>query len=168
MRVKFIKISATYLMACNAFKRGSLKVNCEDVIAGYTLTLKLLTEDIREYVIKYSDGDEVFLNTNFENQVDINNNQEKTSSVNKKIAFVFATLAFIEVLCLIGYVQHLFAPDLQLSDNQLLRLSCLIICFLVAHKFYNYLTDGNDGKTKSMISLIIILLITIYGSYIIP
>lgn len=47
-----IKLSAMYLMACNALKRGSLKVNCEDVVVGYTLALKLITEDIRPYVRK--------------------------------------------------------------------------------------------------------------------
>ena len=45
-----IKSSTIHLMACNALKRGSLKVNCEDVVVGYTLTLKLITEDIGKYV----------------------------------------------------------------------------------------------------------------------
>ena len=39
-------------MICNALKRGSLKINCEDVVIGYTLALKLITEDIRPYVRK--------------------------------------------------------------------------------------------------------------------
>ena len=45
-----IKFAARYLMACNALKRGSLKMNCEDVVVGFTLALKLITEDIRQYV----------------------------------------------------------------------------------------------------------------------
>ena len=45
-----IKLSAIHLMACNALKRGSLKVNCEDVVVGYTLALMLITEDIGQYV----------------------------------------------------------------------------------------------------------------------
>ncbi|MBE6499789.1 MAG: hypothetical protein E7Z80_04485 [Methanobrevibacter thaueri] len=55
--VKFynhIKFSARYLMACNALKRGSLEINCDDVVVGYSLTLKLITEDIRPYVRKAS------------------------------------------------------------------------------------------------------------------
>ena len=45
-----IKASAQYLMACNALKRGSLKISCEDVVIGYTLTLKCIVEDMRPYV----------------------------------------------------------------------------------------------------------------------
>ena len=45
-----IKWSAWYLMACNALKRDSLKINCEDVVVGYTMALKLITEDISQYV----------------------------------------------------------------------------------------------------------------------
>lgn len=45
-----IKVSAWYLMACNALKRGSLKIGCEDVVVGYTLTLKCIVEDMRHYV----------------------------------------------------------------------------------------------------------------------
>lgn len=45
-----IKVSAWYLMACNALKRGSLKISCEDVVVGYTLTLKCIVEDMRPYV----------------------------------------------------------------------------------------------------------------------
>lgn len=45
-----IKVSAQYLMACNALKRGSNTINCEDVVVGYTLTLKCIVEDMRPYV----------------------------------------------------------------------------------------------------------------------
>lgn len=45
-----IKFSAWYLMACNALKRDSLKINCEDVVVGYTMALKLITEDMSQYV----------------------------------------------------------------------------------------------------------------------
>lgn len=45
-----IKVSAQYLMACNAWKRDSLKISCEDVVVGYTLTLKCIVEDMRQYV----------------------------------------------------------------------------------------------------------------------
>jgi len=45
-----IKVSAWYLMACNALKRGSLKISCEDVVVGYTVTLKCIVEDMRPYV----------------------------------------------------------------------------------------------------------------------
>ena len=37
-------------MACNALKRDSLKINCEDVVVGYTMALKLITEDMSQYV----------------------------------------------------------------------------------------------------------------------
>ena len=37
-------------MACNALKRGSLKINCEDVVIGYRLTLRFITEDMRPYI----------------------------------------------------------------------------------------------------------------------
>ncbi len=45
-----IKFSSRYLMACNALKRESLKINCEDIVVGYTLTLRLITDDVRAYV----------------------------------------------------------------------------------------------------------------------
>ncbi len=45
-----IKCSAMYLIVCNALKRNSLKINCEDVVVGYTLTLRLITDDVRSYV----------------------------------------------------------------------------------------------------------------------
>ena len=45
-----IKVSSWYLMACNARKRGSLKISCEDVVVGYSLTLKCIVEDMRPYV----------------------------------------------------------------------------------------------------------------------
>ena len=37
-------------MGCNALKRGSCKVSCEDVVVGYTLALKFVSEDMRQYV----------------------------------------------------------------------------------------------------------------------
>ena len=45
-----IKVSTWYIMACNALKRGSLKINCEDVVIGYRLTLRFITEDMRPYI----------------------------------------------------------------------------------------------------------------------
>ncbi len=34
-------------MACNVLKRESVKINCKDVVVGYKLTLRLITEDVR-------------------------------------------------------------------------------------------------------------------------
>ena len=45
-----IRLSAQYLMACNALKRGSHTINCEDVVIAYTLTLNCITEDLRHDV----------------------------------------------------------------------------------------------------------------------
>lgn len=37
-------------MVCNTLKRNSLKINCQDVVVGYALALKLIAEDVRQYV----------------------------------------------------------------------------------------------------------------------
>ncbi len=157
-----IKLSAKYFIACNALKRGSLKASCEDVVVGYTLALRMIGEDIREYVIKYSDGDESDLYIdNSENNVYLKDdeNQDEGNGVGKGVAFIFAVLAFLEVIFLISFVTILFAPELISSHNQANRLAALFLSFIVARKFYDYLRSNR--KLMVMLTFIIVFIITI-------
>ena len=157
-----IKLSATYFIACNALKGGSLRASCEDVVVGYTLALRMIGEDIREYVIKYSDGDESDLYIdNSENNVYLKDdeNQDEGNGVSKGVAFIFAVLAFLEVIFLISFVTILFAPELISSHNQANRLAALFLSFIVARKFYDYLRSNR--KLMVMLTFIIVFIITI-------
>lgn len=48
----YIKLTSRYLMACSAIKNNNKGITCEDVVTGYTLTLKMFTEDQRNEIIK--------------------------------------------------------------------------------------------------------------------
>lgn len=161
---------AKYLMACNALKHKRNGVSCEDVVVGYTLALKLLTEDIREYVIKYYVEDLNLKISDFEvdkNNYDIQDNRIGFKSV---VSIIFAILAFLEVIIVITIIIEILG--FEFSNNPLIRLPTLIVSFYVARKFYNYLIEGNDknlfenGKSKAMIIFIMIFIITIIIGYI--
>ena len=155
---------AKYLMACNALKHGRDAVSCEDVVVGYTLALKLLTEDIGEYVIKYYNEDNDLKITDFivdKNSADV---QDEGLGFKGAVSIIFAILAFLEVILV---TTAIISPlGLEFANNPIIRIPTLIVSFYVARKFYNYLTEGNDkdlfekGKSKAMIIFIIIFIIT--------
>ena len=155
---------AKYLMACNALKHGRDSVSCEDVVVGYTLALKLLTEDIREYVIKYYNEDKDLKISDFivdENSGDV---QDEGLGFKGVVSIIFAILAFLEVILV---TTAIISPlGLEFANNPIIRIPTLIVSFFVARKFYNYLTEGNDkdlfekGKSKAMVLFIIIFIIT--------
>ena len=156
-----ICINANYLMACNALKHGRDAVSCEDVVVGYTLALKLLTEDIREYVIKYYNEDKDLKITDF---IVDKNSEDEGLGFKGAVSIIFAILAFLEVILV---TTAIISPlGLEFANNPIIRIPTLIVSFYVARKFYNYLTEGNDkdlfekGKSKAMIIFIIIFIIT--------
>lgn len=164
-----ICICAEYLMACNALKNNRDSICCEDVIIGYRLTLSLLTEDIREYVIKYYDDDlkiSDFIAATQEDKI--------PDGVGFKgaISLIFAFLMFLEIIFLIIYLKDFLVPQFQFTDIPFSRLVVLGISIYVSGKFYNYLAEGSDinlfedGKSKVMILFIIIFIITVIIGFI--
>ncbi len=163
-----IKLSAKYFIACNALKRGSFRASCEDVVVGYTLALRMIGEDIREYVIKYSDGDETDLYIdNSQNKIYLNDDKDidEGNGVSKGVAFIFAVLAFLEICMIIVHFTVIFAPDFVFSDNQPIRLALLFLSFVVAHRFYDYLRSNR--KLKVMLTFIVIFIVTFLICFII-
>ena len=156
-----MRVCARYFMSCNALKYGRDAVSCEDVVVGYTLALKLLTEDIREYVIKYYDEDKDLKITDF---IVDKNSEDEGLGFKGAVSIIFAILAFLEVILV---TTAIISPlGLEFANNPIIRIPTLIVSFYVARKFYNYLTEGNDkdlferGKSKAMILFIIIFIIT--------
>ncbi len=155
-----LRVCAKYLMACNALKHGRDSITCEDVVVGYTLTLKLLTEDIRDYVIKYYDKDTNLKISDFE-AAENNNVQNDGLGFKIVISIIFAILAFFEVLLIIIYIKEMILPGLPFTNNPIIRFPVLIISVYFAKKFYNYLTEGGDknlfedGKSKVMLILLL-------------
>ena len=155
-------------MACNALKHGRDSIICEDVVVGYTTALRLLTDDIREYVIKYSGNNEIDSLSNFEaGNDDIEVVKDNGIGFKGVVSIIFAILAFFEVLFIIIYIKEIFAPGMPFTNNPILRLGSLAVCVFIAKKFYNYLTQGNDkdlfedGKSIVMLIFIIIFIITV-------
>ena len=159
-----MRVCARYFMSCNALKYGRDCVSCEDVVVGYALALKLLTEDIREYVIKYYNGDEDLKIADF--VVDKNSGDVQDDGLGFKgvVSIIFAILAFLEVILVITAI--IDPLGLEFANNPIIRIPTLIVSFYVASKFYDYLTEGDDknlfenGKSKAMIVFIIIFIIT--------
>ena len=80
---------------------------------------------------------------------------------NKLIALIFSVLAFIWTGLFFVFAQLILFPDMSFSDNGLIRLIGLLICFAVASKFYDYFTDRNDGKSMAMVIIIVVFIITL-------
>lgn len=165
-----ICICAKYLMACNALKYGRDGICCEDVVVGYTLALRLLCEDIREYVIKYYDGKMDFKIDDFEGET-IESNDDVVSNdgwgFKGFLSLIFAILAFFEVIIVCVYIKEWFMPGMEFTDIPILRFGVLIIGFFIARRFYDYLTEGSDlnlfedGRSKVMLIFIVLFIITI-------
>lgn len=163
-----ICISAEYLMACNALKYGRDSICCEDVVVGYTLALRLLCEDIREYVLKYSGGNSDLKMVDFEKTMNKNDVVSDDGWGFKGfLSLIFAILAFLEVVVVCVYVKEWFVPGMEFTDVPILRFGVLIMGFFIARIFYNYLTKGDDidlfeeGRLKVMFIFVVIFVITI-------
>lgn len=94
--------------------------------------------------------------------MDERNDYKQVVSVgNKLIALIFSLLALIWIGLVFVFAQLILFQNMSFSDNGLIRLIGLLICFAVAGKFYDYFTDGNDGKSRLIVIFILVFIITL-------